>query len=143
MSRVLRLKDLPPNLRAMVKRPARSKPTNAEKQLRREEAAFRRRMFFEALDRAGIERPEWEYEFHPHRRWRFDYAWPNAGRLALEVDGGLFVNGRHNRGEAMIATMEKMNTAASEGWRVLYTTPDKLTSKVLLHFIRESLEHGS
>ena len=28
-----------------------------------------------------------EYRFHPTRKWRFDYAWPE-NKIALEVEGG-------------------------------------------------------
>ena len=39
-----------------------------------------------------------EFSFHPERRWRFDYAWP-ALKVALEIHGGVFTNGRHTRGK--------------------------------------------
>lgn len=75
--------------------------------------------------RAGdirIPAPEREYYFHPVRKWRFDHAWP-AHKLALEVQGGLFTDGRHNRGAALLKEHEKLNAAAIAGWRVLFTTP--------------------
>ena len=66
--------------------------------------------------------PVAELRFSPPRRWRFDYAWP-ASKLALEVQGGLFVQGRHSRGAALLKEHEKLNAAAVQGWRVLFTTP--------------------
>ena len=51
------------------------------------------------------------------RKWRFDYAWP-AKKIAVEVEGGVFTNGRHSRGAGMAADMEKYNTATLMGWRV-------------------------
>lgn len=62
--------------------------------------------------------PEREYRFHPKRRWRFDFAFPEQ-RVAVEVEGGVFVNGRHSRGAGMLADMEKYNAAAEAGWVVL------------------------
>lgn len=38
-----------------------------------------------------------EHRFHPARRWRFDFAWPEL-LFAVEVEGGIWTGGRHNRG---------------------------------------------
>lgn len=65
-----------------------------------------------------------EYRFHPARRWRFDYALP-AVRLAVEIDGGAWMQGRHNRAAGFIADMAKLNAAAEAGWRVLRFTPQQ------------------
>ena len=62
--------------------------------------------------------PEREYRFHPERKWRFDFAFP-AAKVAVECEGGVFVQGRHNRGASMLADMEKYNAAAELGWAVL------------------------
>lgn len=59
-----------------------------------------------------------EHRFHEVRRWRFDFAWPDI-KLAVEVEGGTFTNGRHSRGIGMRKDMEKYNTAQEMGWRVL------------------------
>jgi very-short-patch-repair endonuclease len=59
-----------------------------------------------------------ELEFHPQRKWRFDFAWP-AQRVALELDGGAAVFGRHSRPAGMRADNEKLNTAQVMGWVVL------------------------
>ena len=42
----------------------------------------------------------------PERRWRSDLAWPDV-RVALEIDGGTWVNGRHNRASSIFKEMEK------------------------------------
>jgi len=63
-----------------------------------------------------------EYMFHPERRWRFDYAWPE-NKVAMEVEGGAWVRGRHTRGAGFVKDMEKYNAAASLGWRVFRFTP--------------------
>lgn len=54
-----------------------------------------------------------------------DYAWPDY-MIALEVDGGVWIRGRHSRGSGMIGDMEKYNHAACDGWRVLRVTPSTL-----------------
>jgi very-short-patch-repair endonuclease len=57
-----------------------------------------------------------EHVFHPDRRWRFDFAFPDA-KLAVEIDGGQWAphGGRHSRD----SDREKLNAAAVLGWRVL------------------------
>jgi hypothetical protein len=59
-----------------------------------------------------------EHRFHPTRRWRFDFAWPDH-RVAIEIDGASGSYGRHSRPGGMRADHEKLNTAAVMGWRVL------------------------
>jgi hypothetical protein len=62
-----------------------------------------------------------EHRFHPTRRWRFDFAWPLIS-VALEVEGAVWVGGRHTRGSGFLGDMTKYNTATLMGWRVLRTT---------------------
>ena len=70
-----------------------------------------------------------ELQFHPVRKWRFDYAFPKL-KVAIEIDGAVWKLGRHNRPKGYIADMEKLNTAASMGWLVLrITTDDRFASK--------------
>ena len=72
-----------------------------------------------------------EHQFHPVRKWRFDYAVVDL-KIAVEVDGAVWVGGRHNRASGYIADMEKLNTAASMGWLVLrITTDDRFCTKTL------------
>jgi very-short-patch-repair endonuclease len=70
---------------------------------------------------AGLEGPLEEYRFHPKRRWRFDFAWPQR-RLAVELEGGIFVHGRHVRARGYDNDCEKYNEAQLLGWRVLRFT---------------------
>lgn len=76
----------------------------------------------------GFSKPVREHKFHPVRKWRLDFSWPDA-LVAVEVEGGLFLvgGGRHNRGASMKNDMEKYNEAALAGWIILRYTPDQLT----------------
>ena len=58
-----------------------------------------------------------EYRFHPTRKWRFDLAFPDP-LIALEVDGGAWVSGRHNRPIGQRNDNEKINEAQLLGWQV-------------------------
>lgn len=98
------------------------------------------RLFITSLTRGGLPQPEREYRFHPVRKWRFDYAWPTY-MVALEVEGAVWVRGRHTRGSGFLKDMEKYNTAASMGWLVLRTTPQDLGDLRTYAFVRQALRH--
>jgi hypothetical protein len=89
----------------------------------------------------GIPEPEYEYQFAADigRKWRFDLAiidWSmrdgkkmepiTSGSVAIEVQGGIFQAGRHNRGAAMLQEWEKLNEAAARGWRIIFVQPSEL-----------------
>ena len=59
-----------------------------------------------------------ELRFAPPRRWRFDFADP-VTRTAIEIEGGVWARGRHNRAAGFLADAEKYGTAARLGWQVL------------------------
>ena len=80
-----------------------------------------------------------EHMFHYTRKWRFDYAIPEL-KVAIEIDGGVWDYGRHNRPHGYINDMEKLNTAASMGWLVLrFTSQDRLMMPTLL-LIKKTVE---
>lgn len=70
--------------------------------------------------RAEKLQPIREYRFHPERKWRFDFYFPER-KLAVEIEGGM--GGRHQRIGGFTADCEKYNAAALMGIRVMrYTT---------------------
>lgn len=70
----------------------------------------------------GLPKPETEVLFHPVRKWRADYLW-RAAKLIVEVDGGVFIGGRHARGAGIERDCEKCAEAMMLGYRVLHVTP--------------------
>lgn len=87
---------------------------------------------------ARLPEPNTEYRFAPPRRWRFDYAWIGS-KVALEVQGGLFVAGRHSRGAALLKEHEKLNTAAIHGWRILFCTHKQVADGSALTLIEKAI----
>ncbi len=79
-----------------------------------------------------------EWEFHPVRKWRMDWAFPEA-KLALEIEGGQWVNGRHNRAAGQIADLAKYSEAAILGWRIVYATPAEVKNGTALDRVRRAL----
>ena len=73
----------------------------------------------------NIPAPQLEFRFHGERKWRFDFAWPEK-KVALEVEGGIWTGGGHNRGPGYISDMEKYNIAALYGWRLFRVQPKDL-----------------
>lgn len=72
-------------------------------------------------------KPEREFRFHDTRKWRFDFAFPEL-KLAIEVEGGTYTNGRHTRGSGYEKDLEKYNEAVKLGWRVLRFSTGMVTS---------------
>lgn len=106
----------------------------------------------------GIPEPVFELKFHNERRWRFDLSWKGCTcsgqfkegsscgmgclenvRVALEIQGGIFIQGRHSRGAALLKEWEKLNEAACDGWRILYCQPKDLLTKQMADTIRRAL----
>ncbi len=83
--------------------------------------------FLAMLKQERIRLPETEYRFHPERKWRFDYAYPDK-KIAIEQEGGVWIGGRHNRASGFLKDLEKYNAAAVLGWRILRYTPEKMTT---------------
>jgi len=86
----------------------------------------------------GIPAPEFEFRFDPVRKWRFDIAWP-ANKIYIEVDGGIWVTGGHNRGAQIKKDWEKRNKATTMGWRGLWCEPKDLCIMDFSALIMESL----
>jgi hypothetical protein len=82
-----------------------------------------------------------EHRFAEDRRWRFDLAWPDRDpKLAVEVEGGTWINGRHNRGSGIAADMEKYNRAAICAWYVMRVTADHVRSGQALAWIQDAMK---
>lgn len=79
-----------------------------------------------------------EYRFYKSRQWRFDYALP-LYKIAIEVEGGVWTQGRHVRPVGFLGDMNKYNTATLLGWRVFRTTPSKLLSQDTLTLIKNAI----
>lgn len=74
--------------------------------------------FAAQLDNAGLPAPTRELVFAPPRKWRLDFAWPEL-KVAVEIDGGTWIGGRHSTGAGLDRDYEKHNAAALMGWTVL------------------------
>lgn len=112
--------------------------TPKKKRIRQSSKPLMNKQFLAMLSDWKLIVPFQEWAFHPTRKWRFDYAWPNY-KIALEVDGGIWTQGRHTRGSGRLKDMEKFNAAALLGWRILYVTPEQLCTQETVDMISKSL----
>ena len=92
---------------------------------------------FLALNRQGVMPPEEEYRFHPTRRFRFDFAWPEK-RVAFEQEGVTRQGGRHQRVAGYSRDCEKYNLAQILGWVVIRATPKQIASGEALGWLEQA-----
>lgn len=87
-----------------------------------------------------------EHRFHPVRRHRIDVALNErigdgfyGPALAVEIDGGGFIGGRHSRGLGLEADCEKSALLAAAGYRLVRVTPKQVRTGQALAWIQECL----
>ena len=72
-------------------------------------------------------------------RRRFDFAWPDK-LIAVEIEGGVWNNGRHVRGRGFIDDCRKYNEAQILGWRVLRFTGEMLNDGTAMETLGKAWE---
>ena len=73
------------------------------------------------------------------KKSRCDFVWPEY-MLIVEVEGGIWTNGRHVRGTGFINDCEKYNEATLLGYKVLRVTAEHIKSGQALNWIEEALK---
>lgn len=94
------------------------------------------------LRAAKIPAPEREFQFHPERKWRFDFAWPDLW-LAVEVEGGTRnpkFKSRHLTPNGFAEDCIKYAEAAILGWTVLRFDSDQTTNGYALSAIERAMQ---
>ncbi len=137
--------------RAPKKRRRKGAKTPAQKTLSKEEREALQRRFAGCWRQLGGPQLVTEHRFHPTRRYRLDFALPEA-LIGIEVDGGTWSDGRtgHNWGTGITRDHEKQNLAVLMGWRIFRFTTDMLSeAKVaqsltpVIEFAKRELEGAS
>lgn len=74
--------------------------------------------FWQMLSDWGIqERFRRQVQFHPERRWKTDFIC-EADKIAVEIEGGVFIGGRHQYGATFVKDTEKYNMLTAMGYRL-------------------------
>lgn len=81
---------------------------------------------------------EREYRFHESRLWRLDFWFADA-KLAVELDGGGWVAGRHGTGMGIERDCEKSSHVAMAGYRLMRVTPGQVKRGDALKWILVAL----
>lgn len=90
------------------------------------------------LRAVGLPLPIREYQALPDRRFRCDLAYP-LRRLAIEVDGGEQMRGRHNRAAGMASDCDKQNLLVLAGWHCLRFTGGQVKAGLALPVVTAAL----
>lgn len=86
----------------------------------------------------GLPLAEMEYRFAPPRLWKFDLAYPDR-KLAIEIEGGTWVRGRHITPSGYARDCEKYSIAALLGWTVVRVTSDMVHNKKAIKLVQIAL----
>lgn len=96
------------------------------------------RQLFSQIRALKLPDPIFEFRFHDTRQWRFDLAWTDK-RVAVEVEGGVYTNGRHTRGKGYEADIRKYNEAQLMGWRVLRYSTGQVRAGIAIDDLKRAL----
>ena len=95
-----------------------------------------------------------EFRWHPKRRWRADFLIVGPSLVAnadldrdffkvhlilVEIEGGVWTQGRHTRGSGFIADCEKYNHASALGWKVFRFVPEMIKSGEAIEFLKKEV----
>ncbi len=87
---------------------------------------------------AKLPPPVREFVFCPGRKFRADFAFIPQ-KLLIEVEGGTWSNGRHNRGGGFGSDCLKYNLAAMLGYRLLRFTTEMVEVGLAIETIERAL----
>ena len=77
-----------------------------------------------------------EFKFHPSRMWRADFHLKGK-KILVEVEGGIWSNGRHTRGKGYLGDLEKYNEATMMGYQVIRFSTEQVKSGLAIQQIEK------
>jgi len=90
---------------------------------------------------AGVEvATEYAFAANLGRRYRFDVALVGP-RIAIEIEGGAWLGGAHNRGPRFVRDIEKYGLAFSMGWNVVRITHEDVKTLRAVRWVNEHMAY--
>lgn len=80
------------------------------------------------------------HKFMDSRKFEFDFAFPDL-KLAIEVQGGIWITSGHTKGKGIKQDHDKNQNACALGWQILYCCPDDIKKGVAIKFIEKTIEY--
>jgi len=133
--------------------PQKPKRSKADKEAARKKKEAEQADFQRMVSRWDLPVPVPEFEFHPVRKWKFDWLFRKLGMqagVALEIEGSPYAGkpcprcrmrpgGRHNRGKGFIDDLRKYDEAAIMGYLVIRATWDMVNSGEAFEMVRRAM----
>ena len=92
-----------------------------------------------------------EYRFHPERQWLFDFILDcgkstilggREFKLAFEIEGGIWVGGRHTRGKGYQEDLWKYAHATIDGWQIFRFSTEDVLNGTAKEFVRRWVDRA-
>jgi hypothetical protein len=87
----------------------------------------------------GLPRPQQKFRFSQKRKWEFDWCWPEV-LLAVEIEGGAWVGGRHTTGSGFSNDLEKYLEAQLMGWTIMRVDTEMVKTGRAVDAVRRWME---
>lgn len=84
---------------------------------------------------AGLPTPQTQYKFHPDRKYKADFCWPEI-LLVAEVDGGVWLpKGGHTSGKGYTADRIRDCEALLLGFKMMRVTPAMVKNGMAIDYL--------
>lgn len=92
-----------------------------------------------------------EYSFDPVRKWSFDFILDctksevlggRKFKVAFEIEGGIWVGGRHTRGKGFQEDIYKYNEAVLAGWTLFRFSTGDVEFGIAKEFVRRWVDRA-
>lgn len=101
---------------------------------------FAQKAFIALCLQSGLPAPVPEFRFDTERKWRTDYFFEaNGKKVALEIEGGIYCQGRHIRPQGFLADLQKYNALTLHGIYLLRVTPKTLLTQDTILLLKKVL----
>lgn len=88
---------------------------------------------------ANLPLPERHVKLIPGRQFEHDFVWRKQ-KIAVEVQGGIWIQSGHSTGQGILRDCEKLNLVVLQGYKPLLVTKQMIADGRALNYIEELLK---